>query len=103
MYGKSIDYEDNDKILLQSGQKFYEIENGDRALYSEFMNNGIGWGVHVKLPILKKCIELDSNEPYWEQNNYLTNIDLRNPKFYIERKAICKQFGVLKEEIFLKK
>lgn len=102
MYGRSIDYGDNDKILLQSGQKFYEIANGDRALYSEFRNNGIGWGVHVKLPILKKCIELDSNEPYWEQNNYLTNIDLRNPKFYIERRAICKQFGVSEEEIFLK-
>lgn len=101
MYGSSIS--NDDKIYLQLGQKFYEMANRDCALYSEFRNNGIGWGVDVELPILKKCIELDSNEPYWEQNNYLTNKDLRNPMFYKEREAICKQFGVSEEEIFLNK
>lgn len=94
------------QLLSKTGRGkvvFYEMANRDRVLYSEFRNNGIGWGVNVKLPILKKCIELDSNEPYWEQNNYLTNTDLRNPKFYKERGAICKQFGVSEDEIFLNK
>ena len=98
MYG-----EDRDKILLQSGQKYFELTNGKYALYSEFRNNGIGWEINVKLPILKKCIELHSNQPYWEQNNYMTNQDLRNPKFFAEREAVCKQFGVLEEDIFQKK
>jgi hypothetical protein len=102
MYGKSIDATDSNKILLQSGQKYFELTNRKHALYSEFRNNGVGFGIDVKLPILKKCIELHSNQPYWEQNNYMTNKDLRNPKFSAERKAVCKQFGVSEEDIFLK-
>lgn len=100
MYGKSIDYIDNDKVLLQSGQNFYEITNRNRALYTDFRNNGIGFGIDVNLPILQRCIELNSNQPYWEQNAYKTNTDLRNPKYYAEREAICKQFSVSEEELF---
>lgn len=103
MYGKSIDAGDNDKILLQSGQKYFALTDSNCALYSEFRNNGIGWKIDIKLPILKECIELQSNQPYWNQNNYLTNKDLRNPKFYAEREVICKQFGVSEGDIFLKK
>ncbi len=103
MYGKSIDATDSNKILLQSGQKYFELTNRNHALYSEFRNNGVGFGIDVKLLILKKCIELHNNQPYWEQNNYMTNKDMRNPKFSVERKAICKQFGVSEEDIFLKK
>lgn len=102
MYGKSIDHLDSDKVLLQSGQKYYELKNGERALYSDFRNNGVGFGLHVNLSILKRCIELNNNQPYWEQNNYRANTDLRNPKFYAEREAICKQFGVSIKDIFLK-
>jgi hypothetical protein len=32
----------------------------------------------------------------------MTNKDLRNTKFSAERKAVCKQFGVSEEDIFLK-
>lgn len=103
MYGRSIDFGDSDKILLQSGQKYFELTSGKSALHSEFRNNGIGWRIDVELPILKKCIELHSNQPYWEQDNYITNKDLRNPIFYEERKAICKRFEVSEEDIFLKK
>jgi len=103
MYGNSIDIRDTNKVLLQSGIKYFELTNRNHTLYSEFKNNGIGFGINVKLPILNKCIELQSNEPYWEQNNtYKTNTDLRNPKFFAEREAICKQFGVSEEDIFYK-
>jgi len=102
MYGESIDIRDSNKVLLQSGKKYFEL-NGNHALYSEFRNNGIGLGINVKLPILNKCIELHSNQPYWEQNNYTTNKDLRNPKFCAEREAICKQFGVSEEVVFRKR
>ncbi|SDH43387.1 immunity 26/phosphotriesterase HocA family protein [Desulfosporosinus hippei] len=101
MYGKSIDIRDSNKVLLQSGKKYFEL-NRNKAFYSEFKNNGIGFGINVKLPILSKCIELHNNQPYWEQNNYTTNKDLRNPKFYAERETICKQFGVSEEDIFLR-
>lgn len=103
MYGESIAFGDRHKILLQSGQKYFESTNGKCALYSGFRNSGIGWSLDVKLPILKKCIKMHSNQPYWEQNNYMTNKDLRNPIFCAEREAICKQFGVSEESIFLKK
>ena len=89
--------------FIEPKSNTFSIYNGQCALYSEFRNNGIGWEINVKLPILKKCIELHSNQPYWEQNNYMTNKDLRNPKFFAEREAVCKQFGVLEEDIFLKK
>jgi hypothetical protein len=101
MYGKSIDARDMNKILLQSGPKYFELSNESNALFPGFRNNGIGWSLYVKLSILKKCIQLQSNDPYWEQNNYTTNNDLRNPKFFAERKAICKQFNVKEEDIFL--
>ncbi len=100
MYGKSINFNDSNKVLLQSGQKYFELKNLNNALYSEFRNNGIGWVINVKLPNIKNCINLNSNQPYWEQNNYIKNKDLRNPKFYTERKAICNQFGISEKDIF---
>lgn len=56
MYGKSIDARDRNKLLLQSGQRYYELTNRNDALYSEFKNNGIGIGLHVELPILKNVL-----------------------------------------------
>lgn len=102
MYGMSIDYNDKDKILLQSGSNYFELTNQKSALYSAFRNNGIGFTIDVKLPILKKCIESHSNQPYWDQNSYITNKDLRNPEFCAELEAVCRQFGVSREAIFLR-
>lgn len=34
----------------------------------DFRNNGIGWSLNINKNILEKCIEEDSNEPYWERN-----------------------------------
>lgn len=50
MYGKSITYGDNNKVLLQSGQRYYELRN-KKALYSDFRNNGVSFGLHINLPI----------------------------------------------------
>ncbi|EHQ89566.1 immunity 26/phosphotriesterase HocA family protein [Desulfosporosinus youngiae] len=101
MYGKSIDIRDGNKVFLQSGKSYFEL-NRTHALYSEFRNNGIVFGINVKLPILDKCVKLHNNQPYWEQNNYTANKDLRNPKFCAEREMICKQFGVSEADIFSK-
>ena len=100
MYGNSISYLDADKglVMLQSGMKYFEIANSN-AIYTNFRNNGVGFGMHIKLRIIKECMESNSNEPYWEQNNY-QSADIRNPKFHKERKAICNQFKVSEKEIF---
>lgn len=102
MYGATIDVTESNKILLQSGRKYFELINGNRPLYPNFTNNGVGFTLDVKLPILKKCIEQRNNQPYWEQNNYMTNKDLRNPKFDAERESICRQFEVSEKDIFPK-
>lgn len=101
MYGKSIDFTDLKNVLLQSGAKYYKLKNETSLVCSDFKNNGVGFGLYANIEILKKCIKCGSNQPYWEQNNFMTNKDLRNPKFFAERKAICKQFGVAEKDIFM--
>lgn len=45
-------------------------------------------------PVLRACIASDSNEPYWAQNNWKVNRDLRNPKFRSELEQVCRQFDL---------
>lgn len=43
-------------VRYQCGTTFIARED-QQALYGGFRNNGIGWALDVKLPILRKCIE----------------------------------------------
>jgi len=100
MYGNSISAANRNKVMLQSGRNYYEM-NTRCAQYEVFINNGIGWSSGANLLILQACIECQSNTPYWTPNNYRANTDLRNPKFSAERDVICKQFNILGKDIFL--
>lgn len=81
-------------VRYQCGKTFIALDN-EKALDNNFLNHGIGWNLNVKLSILKKCIEANSNQPYWDM--YYPGVvdrDLRNPKFSEELKQIKLQIGI---------
>jgi hypothetical protein len=101
MYGGSIAVGD-DRLLLQVGRHYHELDGRRHVLYTGFRNSAIGWCADIKLPVLRRCIGCHSNEPYWNQDNYSTNEDLRNPRFSTELDAVCCQFGLTKSDILLR-
>lgn len=92
MYGNSISalYRG---VLLQCGKLYRKIDGGT-ALYNNFINQSIGFDLNFQLAVLLECIDKGSNDPYWEQDNWVVNRDLRNPKFRAELEQVCKQFGI---------
>lgn len=93
-YGKTIRFGETG-ARYQCGKIFQSLENGD-VIASGFRNGSIGFDLHVKLPILQKCIEAKSNQPYWDlYYPYAVNQDLRNPKFSEVLKRIKMQMGVV--------
>lgn len=92
-YGRPINVGE-DGVRYQCGKTFVALDN-EKVLYKYFENNGIGWRLDVKLPILQSCIDAKSNQPYWDMYYPGTvNYDLRNPKFSAELKQIRKQMGI---------
>jgi len=99
MYGDSISAGER-SVILQCG-KIYRRMDGAQALFRDFTNNSIGFGPGFSLPVLRQCIEAGSNAPYWEQDNWKVNRDLRNPKFRRELEAVCRQFDLLPSQLIL--
>jgi hypothetical protein len=97
MYGGSISalYRG---VLLQCGKLYRKIDGGT-ALYNNFMNHGIGFNLNFQLAVLLECIEKGSNDPYWAQDNWKVNCDLRNPKFRAELERVCKQFDIVPSDL----
>ena len=93
MYGNSIHIREN-AVVLQCGKLYRRIENGS-AIFNGFTNNGVGFSLNVKLPVLLQCIAEKSNTPFWNQECWASvNHDLRNPKFRTELAQVCKQFDL---------
>lgn len=80
-------------VLLQCGKLYRRIHNGT-ALFSDFTNHGIGFGLNFRLSVLLKCIGENSNTPYWADNSPAAKKDLRNPKFRSELEQVCRQFDI---------
>lgn len=94
MYGRSIAYGEK-SICLQYGKTYRKIENGV-LLHGGFINNGVSFTLNFRKSILSDCIRENSNNPYWANYfEHATNRDLRNPKFYKERKEIGEQMDVI--------
>lgn len=92
-YGHSIQYGDK-SVMYQCGRTFIQ-RNDIIPLFDNFRNNGIGLRFNVDIPILMKCVEEQSNAPYWKQpNQHRVNEDLRNPQYDKELKKIRKQFDL---------
>lgn len=93
-YGKTIQMGAKG-VRYQCGKTYIILEDA-QALDNRFRNNGIGWHLKVKLPVLEKCIEAHSNQPYWDM--YLQGIvdaDLRNPKYSDILQRIKTQVGII--------
>lgn len=98
MYGNSI-YAHERAVVLQCGKLYNKIEN-DSAIFTGFTNNGVGFSLNVKLPVLLQCIAEKSNTPFWEQVCWTpVDHDLRNPKFRTELEQICKQFDIVPSQL----
>lgn len=93
MYGRSISYLDNNKIIFQKGPVYKEILLGKNTLIGQydFKNNAIGCGLKLDKNILEACIKQDSNVPYWENIKEYGTRDVRNPKYKKEFDMIMKQ------------
>ena len=88
-YGNTIRAFDTG-IRYQCGKTFIARED-KQALYSQYRNNGIGWNLKIKLSVLQKCIEANSNQPYWDEDR---QPDLRNPRFHEHLREIQEQIGI---------
>ena len=68
---------------------------GRAAIYSGFRNNGVAFDLNLTLDVLAKCVEADSNEPYWQDYYpHWTERDLRNPKYEDKLQKVKRQFGI---------
>ena len=111
-YAKSINYEDPDTVYLQYGlifrekllkkfNKYIKIENEnskhdwDAVLkYNPYRKESIGADLDFNKKTLENCINENSNLPYWNDNQYEREFDLRNPKNEKIKKEIFENFSL---------
>lgn len=97
MYGDSVNVRYR-AVLLQCGKLYRRDENGT-ALFKDYSNKSIGFGLGFKLSVLLECIATDSNAPYWAQDSWAVHRDLRNPKFSPQLEQVCKQFDLTPSQL----
>ena len=107
-YSQSINSDNYDKVYLQYGLIYKEIDISkfnkylrydDETLHLGYEENpyrkeSTGYGLDTDT--LQKCIEAKSNVPYWESEDesYDRKLDLRNPANIKIKKDIFKAFGL---------
>lgn len=103
-YGRSISGTDKNTVYLQYGLIYREttIDQFNKYLSAKtehgyaddnpYRNEGIGYGLDTDR--LEQCINEQSNLPFWAENNYSQNRDLRNPANDNIRKEIFAVFGL---------
>lgn len=97
MYGNSITAYDR-AVCLQCGKLFLR-HNDERAIFQGFTHSSIGFPLNFRLPVLLECIAGKSNAPYWAQDNWKVNGDLRNPKFRSKLEQVCRQFNIAPSQL----
>lgn len=106
-YGQSINSKDKNKVYLQYGFIFKELDIKDFNLFlreeskrtpdliyeNPYRNEGIGFSIY--LDHLHRCIQEKSNMPFWQDtNNYHSLYDLRNPCNIETKRQVFKAFGL---------
>ncbi|AWK06491.1 hypothetical protein HYN56_20600 [Flavobacterium crocinum] len=105
-YGKSINNNDRGTVYLQYGLIYKEVDvyKFDKYLISRgktknglyetslYRNEGIGFGLDIDE--LNECILEESNNPYWNGNDYMRKRDLRSPENFEFKKEIFSFFGL---------
>ena len=93
-YGRSISAKERNRTNYQHGKTFISVKDAN-APHPNYIFNGVGFSLHVILPILFECIETDSNKPYWEMAPIgWVSGDLRNPKLKDTLVEIEKYLGI---------
>ena len=93
MYGDSIRFGEK-AVYFQCGKVYFKLE-GKSAIYACFRNNGVAFDMNLTREVLLKCIEADSNEPYWESYYaHFTERDLRNPRHAEKLQKVRRQVGL---------
>lgn len=93
-YGQSIDARDPNKVCYQRGT-VYKTFLPLLAPTPKYHFNAVGFSLDVRLELLRKCIEVGSNDPYWDMAPIgWVDCDLRNPKSADALKRINKFVGV---------
>lgn len=93
MYGNSIKAGEKG-VCYQRGKTYRRIEN-ESALYDGFINNGVGFYMHIDLDVLRQCIKENSNQPYWTRYRQCeVDKDLRNPVHAEKLQKIREQMGL---------
>lgn len=95
LYGRSIDAREPDKVIFCRGKEYREFSLEDiKPFKRSYINNSIGWTLDVRKDVVEKCIQKKSNQPYWDQNLFGMDGDLRNPKNRRAYQKVLKQVGV---------
>ncbi len=112
-YSSSINYNDLQTVYLQYGKiyketnekkynKYLDIynpnpnaENWDKVVKSRpYRKESIGFSLNITKEILEKCIAKGTNDPYWNDDYFEREYDLRNPKNKKIKTEIFKHFGL---------
>ena len=103
-YGRSISRDDPDTVYLQYGLIYKEQSIGkfdkhlsarsERDLPNPYSNYGISGALMFDPEVLEDCIQQNSVDPYWQQDYYGIDTDLRNPANANIRRDIFKHFGL---------
>ncbi len=84
MYGRSISALEPDKMIFCQGKVYQEFPLGKWKPIGKkgenYINNSVGWGLDLNKNVIEQCIAKNSNQPYWEQEQFDFAGDLRNPK-----------------------
>lgn len=96
LYGRSINAHEQDKICYCRGKDYREIPfEGNVLLQKDFRMNGIGYRLHINKTLIKNCIKVCSNEPFWAKQPEISfTYDLRNPIYKKELEYVRKQMDV---------
>lgn len=95
MFGRSINALDPDKVIFCQGKVYQEFPLGKLKPIGkkDYSNKSIGWDLDVNKNVMEKCVQKNSNKPYWEQELFGMDGDLRNPKNRRAYQKLMKQIG----------
>lgn len=99
MYGESFSgREGNRKVCFQCGRLFRELE-GEEVLpgYGSFRNNTVFFPALQNREALEACMAAGNNRPFWKRRPG----DLR--AFPRKLRAVCRQFGLLAEDLEIRR
>lgn len=84
----------NQKCYLLYGTQYFERPQLPSGIYKSYSNEAVRFTMKFNEKMLKSCIDVDSNLPYWKESPFYKKMDLRNPKNAEARAIILKHFGI---------